>query len=101
MSDLSGQMLEAARANDWDGLCALEHEVASLRDHLVHEDPPALAVALDESTRQRKLALIRKILADDREIRAYAMPWMEDVKHLLSGGARKRAINQAYGMGPR
>jgi flagellar protein FliT len=101
MSDLSGQMVDAARANDWDGLCALEHEVAALRDTLVRQDLPAAAATLDEASRTRKIALIHKILADDREIRNHTTPWMNEVKALLAGGARKRAVNQAYGMNGR
>lgn len=101
MSDLSGQMVDAARANDWDGLCALEHEVAALRDSLIQQDPPSLAGKLDEPTRSRKIALIHKILADDREIRSHTTPWMDNVKALLAGGARARAVNQAYGMNGR
>lgn len=101
MSDLSGQMLDAARANDWDGLHALEHEVAALRNNLVRQDAPSAAAKLDEAARSRKIALIQKILADDREIRSHTTPWMDNVKALLAGGARTRALNQAYGMNSR
>jgi len=96
---LSGRMVVAAEANDWDLLCTLESEVTLLRERLQHEDQPYQQASLDEAARQRKAALIRKILADDREIRSHAEPWMESVRTLLAGGARQRAVNNAYGVG--
>lgn len=97
MSELSAQMVEAATTNDWDRLCELEGQVARLRDRLIVEDPITAAPRLDEATRARKIALIRKLLADDREIRSHAEPWMESVRVLLSGSARQRAVQNAYG----
>lgn len=99
MGLLSSQMLEAAQANDWDRLCELEREVADLRDRLQREDPPSDQISLDEANRQRKIRLIRQILADDREIRSHTSPWMENVKTLLAGNARQRSVHQAYGVG--
>lgn len=99
MSDLSGQMVQAAQANDWDELDRLERQVATLRDTLMIQDPVSAASAQDETTRARKIALIRKILADDREIRSHAEPWMESVRNLLSGSSKQRAVNAAYGSG--
>lgn len=98
MSSLSSAMTEAARANDWDELCRLETEVAGLRDLLALQDPPQRQSQLGEADRQRKMALIRKMLADDREIRAHAEPWLDNVRVLLSSGSRQRALNSAYGM---
>lgn len=98
MSRLSHEMAEAARANDWDELCRLEKEVASIRDTLARQDPPQRQRTLDETDRQRKISLIRQILADDREIRTHAEPWMENVRAMLSSGSRQRALSSAYGM---
>ncbi len=98
MSELSSAMTDAARANDWDELCRLETEVAAIRDRLALQDPPQRQSQLDDRDRQHKSALIRKILADDREIRAHAEPWLENVRALLSNGSRQRALNSAYGM---
>ncbi len=98
MGALSSAMMEAARANDWDELCRLETQVAAIRDTLALQDPPQRQNLLAEPDRQRKIALIRQILADDREIRAHAEPWLENVRVLLSSGSRQRALNSAYGM---
>lgn len=95
MCNLSGQMREAAQRNDWDRLCSLEHKVAGLREHLQQEHTPTVQ---DEASRQEKIRLIRQILADDREIRSHVEPWMDGVRQLLAGGARKRALHNAYGI---
>lgn len=97
MGRLSTAMAAAARANDWDTLCELERQVAGLRDSLMRQDPASRQASLDESDRQRKVSLIRQILADDREIRAHAEPWMENVRAMLSAGSRRNALNAAYG----
>lgn len=95
MCNLSGQMREAAQKNDWDQLCSLEHKVADLREHLQRDPIPAVQ---DEASRQAKIRLIHQILADDREIRSHVEPWMDGVRQLLAGGARKRALHNAYGV---
>jgi flagellar protein FliT len=99
VSNLSSRMLEAARANDWDNLCALEREAATLMQEIRTDDEIAQQAILDnESLRNEKIALIRKILADDREIRSHADPWMESIRTMLSCGSKKRAINNMYGI---
>lgn len=95
MSELTDQMAAAARANDWDRLCELERELAGLRDWLQSND--AQPVRLDESERQRKVELIKRMLADDREVRRHTEPWMDDVRKLLSTGARTRNLQATYG----
>lgn len=96
MSDISGRMAEAARNNDWERLVALEQDVAHMRDNLAVSEnlPPPLTP--DERT--RKLQLIRRILADDAEVRRYTEPWMESAKKFLGAGVRERSLRQAYGL---
>lgn len=97
MNTLSAQMAEAAVANNWERLSALEREVASLRDRLKMEDPVSRApVHLSEVERRTKADLIKRILANDREVRRHTEPWMESVRHLLGGNARNRAVRAAY-----
>ena len=99
MSDLSGRMVQAAQENDWDSLGELERQVAGLRDRLIVSDPVSDAPKMDADTRARKVALIRKILADDREVRSHAEPWMDAVRNMLAGNSRQRAVQAAYGVG--
>ena len=84
MTALSARMVEAARRNDWDNLIELERSVGALRMRLVEEEEN---YRLDITEREHKAALIRRILADDAEIRRHTEPWMEQVRQFL-GGAR-------------
>lgn len=94
MSHISAQMVDAARANDWDRLVSLEQNVARLRESLAaQQDRPVLTGA----QRARKVALIRRILADDAEVRRHTEPWMEHVRTYLGTTARGRTVSQAYG----
>lgn len=94
MSTLSAQMAEAAAACDWDRLVALEQDCADLARHL---ESNGKSVPLSEAERLRKMQLIRRILADDAEVRRHAEPWMEQVRQFLGGGARERSVRRAYG----
>ncbi|MBX3648535.1 MAG: flagellar protein FliT [Rhodocyclaceae bacterium] len=94
MSALSAQMVEAAAACDWDKLTMLEKDCAGLASALESSDEP---VRLSDAERARKGNLIRRILADDAEVRRHAEPWMEQVKLFLGGGVRERTVRRAYG----
>ena len=95
MRALSGLMVEAARANDWERLVDLENDVAALRDKLIADEGGQLAPGEVEQKRH----LIRTILQDDAEVRRHTEPWMEHVRQFLGGAARKQRIDRAYGAG--
>ena len=95
MRALSGLMVEAARANDWERLVDLENDVAALRDKLIADEGGQLA----PSEVEQKRHLIRTILQDDAEVRRHTEPWMEHVRQFLGGAARKQRIDRAYGAG--
>ena len=100
MSAYSTEMVDAARANDWDRLTRLERQVASLRDRLGVEEAlafPSRPKRMSEDERAKKVALIRRILDDDKEVRVHTQPWMDNVRQLLSGGVHERNIRNAYG----
>jgi len=94
MSTLSGQMAEAARAGDWDKLVALEAKCAGLARQLEASEP-STPVPLEH--RDRKVALIHRILADDAEVRRHTEPWMAQIKPFLGAGVRGRELRRAYG----
>ncbi|GAB1394006.1 hypothetical protein MASR1M60_21700 [Rhodocyclaceae bacterium] len=96
MSALSTRMVEAARANDWDRLIDLEKSVADLRQTLVTESDTTAATPQEA---EKKRTLIQRILQDDAEVRRHTEPWMEQVRRFLTGDARKRQVDQAYGTG--
>lgn len=99
MNELSRQMVQAAQQTDWDQLIALEQKVAELREALKRIDTQGeQAEAHSEPIRKRKVDIIKSLLADDREIRSYTDPWMDNVRHLLAGSARQRNVRNAYGV---
>lgn len=93
MGRISAQMVEAARAGDWEGLIALETGVSRLRDQLMAM-PAETGITADDLTRRRRL--IERILDDDAEIRRHTEPWMEHVRHLLGDNQRLRELQRAY-----
>lgn len=94
MTALSARMVEAARRNDWDSLIELERSVSELRLRLAEDEDNT---HLERLERERKAALIQRILADDAEIRRHTEPWMEQVRQFLGGARKKRQVDQAYG----
>jgi flagellar protein FliT len=94
MSELTGQMLSAARSRDWETLVELESRCAGHVRTLQESEGP---VPLDGASRNRKISLIHKILADDRAIRDLTSPWMVELSSLISSTGNQRKLRQAYG----
>ncbi len=98
MAAVSVAMLDAARANDWDQLAALEREMAAARDELMRIEPNGQQTGtLSEGEQLRKAALAAQMLDNDREIRRHVEPWLASTRKLLSGSSRERAVRAAYG----
>jgi flagellar protein FliT len=93
ISAKTGEMLEAARSGDWDRLVALEQDCRALIETLKQSDAGA-----DVGARfvQRKVALIRKVLADDAEIRKFTEPWMTQLEAYLGSARREHKLRRAY-----
>lgn len=94
VSDLTGQMLAAAQSNDWDHLVELESHCSSRVQTLKDGEPAAL---LSGAVRSRKIELIHKILAHDREIRNLATPWMAQLATMINSTGAQRKLSHAYG----
>ncbi len=54
-------------------------------------------VPLTGESRVRKVQIIKKILADDREIRNLTEPWMAQLSRLINSTGTERKLSQAYG----
>lgn len=80
LAGLTGKMSVAAQANDWDGLSRMEDQCATVKSAAATGIP-----ALDGAARQRKIALIKQIMANDRAIRASTEPWMAKADAMMSG----------------
>jgi flagellar protein FliT len=76
----SSAMLEAARAEDWDEVTRLEDRCRTLIAAL---KAAAADTPLSRKDNERRMDLLRKILADDAEIRGRAEPWLEQLEYLV------------------
>ncbi len=94
MSDITGQMLAAARVRDWEYLAELESHCASHVEQLKQGEPVA---KLEPALRARKVKMIHQILAHDREIRDLTTPWMAELSALINSTGAERRLNHAYG----
>lgn len=94
MVTITGQMLEAASAADWDRLADLEKQCAAHVCVLKNNEPTQ---PLAGESRTRKVDAIRKMLADDRKIRDLTMPWMAQLSALMSNAGAERRLARAYG----
>lgn len=94
LSDLTSQMRDAAVQGEWDKLADIQlqcsQQVAAMR-------PLDASTLLDEPSRQRKINLIKKILADDAEIRNYTEVWMEQLQHIMHNNRQEKRLLQLYG----
>ena len=93
VSDITDKMLAAARAGEWDRLVQLEElchsHVQSLREGEPREP-------LTGKMRERKVQIIHKILADDREIRNLTEPWMAHLAAMINHAGMERKLSNAY-----
>ncbi|MBI3903704.1 MAG: flagellar protein FliT [Nitrosomonadales bacterium] len=96
LSSLTAQMRTAAIQGEWDHLVDLEKQ-CSARIYLMRTLGDA--TPSDESTRLRKVELIRKILADDAEIRNQTQPWLGQLQHLMQSVVQERRLQEAYSGG--
>lgn len=93
ISAKTGEMLDAARNSDWDRLVALEQDCRALIETLRRSDAGAGAGARFV---QRKVALLRKVLADDAEIRKFTEPWMTQLEAYLGNARQEYRLRRAY-----
>ncbi|AIO76470.1 MULTISPECIES: flagellar protein FliT [Burkholderia] len=93
LAAVSGRMLRAARGADWHALSGLQDEYLRLVDALKEAERD---IALDESELGRKLALIRRILADDAAIRDLASPEVARLSALFETRRSTKVLTELY-----
>lgn len=76
---LTGRMLTAAQQHDWDQLNRLELGCASCIDRLAG---CGSAPRVSHEIRQQKIALLHRILSNDRKTRELTEPWMRSIARL-------------------
>lgn len=93
LSSIMGEMRVAATQGEWDRLVELESQCSRRVETMKAQDA---TTPIDENTRLLKVALIRKILADDKEIRNHTEPWMAQLQRLIQSAGQERLLQQAY-----
>lgn len=93
LSAIMGQMCDAAVQGEWDHLVELERQCSRRVETMKSVDA---STPIDENTRLRKAALIRKILADDKNIRNHTEQWMAQLQNLVQSAGQERRLQQAY-----
>jgi flagellar protein FliT len=78
----SADMLNAAKAGDWDQVVKLEGACVLLISQLKHA---ARQAPLDAEAAKAKSRIMQRILVNDAEIRHLAEPWLQDLDEMLSG----------------
>ncbi len=78
----SADMLNAAKAGDWDQVVKLEGACVLLISQLKHA---ARQAPLDAESAKAKSRIMQRILINDAEIRHLAEPWLQDLDDLLAG----------------
>jgi flagellar protein FliT len=73
VASLTSNMVMAARASDWESLGRLENQTAATTATVA---AGATVATLDGAARQRKIDLLKQILANDRAIRDVTEPWL-------------------------
>lgn len=78
LAGLSGQMKVTAQAGDWNGFDKLNVQASMAAGAAIGGVP-----ALDGAKRQRKIDLIKQLMANDRAIREVTEPWMGQVERAM------------------
>ena len=98
VASLTAQMLLAAQERDWELLAKLEDDCNSQVSQLKrHETSSDAGMTLSLELKQRKIDIIKQILADDRAIREITEPWMTELSKLMSSASTARKLSQSYG----
>jgi flagellar protein FliT len=78
----SADMLEAARAGDWNHVIKLEGACVLLISQLKNA---ARSNNLSGEESQLKSRILQRVLVNDAEIRHLAEPWLEEIDHMMQG----------------
>lgn len=98
VATLTAEMRLAALSRDWELLAKLESDCSAHVGTLKrHEATPEAGLSLPFELKQKKINIIKQILADDRAIREITEPWMTELSKLMSSASTARKLSQSYG----
>jgi len=81
----SADMLDAARAGDWNHVIKLEGACVLLISQLKNA---ARGNNLSAEESQLKSRILQRVLVNDAEIRHLAEPWLEDIDQMMQGNPK-------------
>lgn len=81
----STDMLNAARAGDWEQVVRIESACVLLISQLKQA---AREDSLSTAGAQHKAKIMHRILVNDAEVRHLAEPWLDQLDHMLAGKTR-------------
>ena len=93
IAQLTSQMLKAAKVKNWDEMRELEASCAVLIKKIKLANEKVLPFG---PAYQRKIASIKKIMANDLEIRNIAEPWMAKIDGLMRSADQAQATLRRY-----
>jgi flagellar protein FliT len=91
---VSQLMLTAARQRDWPALIDAEQCCAALITRLQTMDGADSELALED--RKRKQQIIRRVIAEDAEIRDLTQPWLKQLESHLGKSRLARDVQSTY-----
>ncbi len=92
LSGIVGQMREAAIGGEWDHLISLEQECHRKVEEIKQRD----IIPSNPDERAQKLALLKKILADDADIRSRTESWMEQLQRIMQSPLSEQRLKKTY-----
>jgi flagellar protein FliT len=92
LSGITGQMRDAAADGEWDRLISLEKECKRKVDEIKPRD----VVPSNPEERAQKIALLKKILADDADIRNRTESWMEQLQRIMQSTRSEQRLQKTY-----
>jgi flagellar protein FliT len=95
LAEITAKMREAAVQSEWDLLVELEEQSSTRVAELKAID----LSPIDEATRLRKVALIKRILADDAAIRSKMEPWMDQLQRIMGAARSEDRLQKTYTTG--
>jgi len=93
VADITSQMVDAAQTNNWQLLAKLE-ERCSVQVQAIKDDPDPVELGREEH--EKKIKVIKKILADDRKIRDITQPRMAQLSEMMRRSSTQRKLARAY-----
>jgi flagellar protein FliT len=94
LSALTGQMLDAAKDEEWERLISIEQQCSEVVSAI---KPLDTVVMLDEADCQHKKQLINNIMAADAEIRFRVQAWMSQLQISIQSNRQEQRLLHAYG----